>query len=165
MYTKNILGYLKGFPNMAGLVAQYNMIPLIRNVNSTTTIEAAAGVNPIDLTPQQLPNQRGQLTMTGQSVDNSFMWSLRIFGGFGEFPNDFTQNFTFTEGSNVNCAVTTQQLNRIAVTTPVGDAGGRVYVLQFFPFQSFGPTVRQTTANVLTDDFIMRTTTFNLVSG
>ena len=150
---------------MAGIVAQYNDVILIRPVTSVTTIEDVAGVNPVDLTPQQLPNQRGQLHMQGQSVDNNFTWSLDIFGGFGEFPTDFTQNFTFTEGTNVNCTVSTPQLNRIVVTTPATDAGGRIYILQFFPFKSFGPTIRQVSANTLTDDFIMTTTKYNLVTG
>lgn len=150
---------------MAGIVAQYNSVVLVRPVTSVTTIPFAAGVNPIDLTPQSLPNQRGQLHMQGQSVDNGYTWSLDVFGGFGEFPTDFTQNFTFTTGSNINCTVTYPQTNRVVVTTPVADAGGRQYVIQFIPYQSFGPTIEQVSANTLTNDFIMTTTKYNLVTG
>jgi len=141
---------------MAGIVAQYVTAPRFRNVITSNTIVAVAGANPVDLTPQQLRNQRGQLMIQGTSVDNGFVWSFQVQGGVGEFPTAFSRNFAFLAGTNVNCTVTVVATNRIRVETPVGDAGGRIYFFQFFSQQSFGPTVQQTSANTLTDDLIVR---------
>ncbi len=137
---------------MAGIIAQYITAPRFRNVISCVTIEGVAGVNPVDLTPQQLPNQRGQLLIQGTSTDNSFTWQFQVQGGIGEFPTAFSRNFAFLGGTNVNCTVTVPATNRIRVETPVGDAGGRIYFFQFFSTESFGPTVQQTSANTLPDD-------------
>ena len=35
------------------------------------------------------------------------------------------------------------------IETPVADAGGRIYTMQFFPVQNFGPQIRQSSANII----------------
>lgn len=149
---------------MAGIVAQYTIAPRFRNVISCVTFEDVAGVNPVDLSPQQLPNQRGQLMIQGTSTDNSFTWSFQVQGGVGEFPTGFSRNFAFLGGTDVNCTVTVPAINRIRVETPVGDAGGRIYFFQFFSEPSVGPTVQQTSANTLPDDLIVKVANTVLVS-
>jgi len=141
---------------MAGIVGQYTIAPRFRNVISNVTFVAVAGVNPVDLSPQQLPNQRGQLMIEGTSVDNGFTWSFQVQGGVGEFPTAFSRSFAFVGGTAVNCTVTPVTTNRMRVETPVGDAGGRIYFFQFFSEASLGPTIEQTSANTLTDDLNVR---------
>ena len=143
---------------MAGIVAQFNTVPHFKSVVSN--VEFIFNVtNPVDVSPQRLPNQRGQILFQGTSVDNGFMWSFSVQGGIGEFPRDSTRDFYFITGTNVNATVTTPAVNNIIVTTPVGDAGGRVDDFQFFPSASFGPTIEQTSGNVLTDNLIIILTT------
>ncbi len=147
---------------MAGIVGQYLVAPRFRNIISCVTFPFN-GTNPVDVSPQRLPNQRGQVMIQGTSVDNGFTWSFNVQGGIGEWPSAFTRDFYFVEGTNVNCTVATPAINTIVITTPAGDAGGRTYVFQFFPTESFGPTIEQTSGNVLTDDLIVKLATTAVV--
>jgi len=141
---------------MAGIVAQYVIAPRFRPVISCVTFQDVVGVNPVDLSPQQLPNLRGQVQIQGTSTDNSFTWGFQVQGGIGEFPTAFSRNFAFLAGTEVNATVTVPAENLIRVETPAGDAGGRIYFFQFFSQASFGPTIQQTSANTLPDDLIIK---------
>jgi len=141
---------------MAGIVGQYVTNPRFRFVVSQVTIAAVAGVNPVDLTPQSLPNMRGQLMIQGTSADDSYTWSLQVQGGVGEFAGGYSRNFYYVPSTAVNCTVTMITPNRVRVETPVGDAGGRIYFFQFYPATSVGPTVQQTSTNVLTGDLTVK---------
>lgn len=146
---------------MAAIVGIYKKVPRIRRVVTNKIITPEAGVNPVDIQPVALPNIRGALTFEVTSADNNFTWSLEIDGGIGQFPQCCDNNFAFIVGSNTNSTVTTPQVNRIMVTTPAGDAGGRVYVLQFYPFSSIGPTIQKTLGvNIGNNNLTVRITKF-----
>jgi len=135
---------------MAGIVGQYNIVPRIRTITTPDIILSDGVNNPVDISPVTLSNIRGQLTISGVASDSLVVWSLQVTGGFGEYPGVFTRDFYFIPGSNnVNATVTEPMINTIRVTTPVADAGGRVYEFQFFPSTSTAPTVRQTSVNTL----------------
>jgi len=134
---------------MAGIVGIFSSVPRIRNVITNAIIEPVGGSNPVDSIEVQLPNVRGQLIFEVTSGDNNFKWFINVVGGFGEFPDDATKNFVFSQNTNVNCTVRTLQINRLEITTPAADAGGRRYILQFFPLDSIPYTIRQTSVNVL----------------
>lgn len=141
---------------MAGLVGQYITAPRFRFIVSVNEFKFNGTDNPVDLSPQQLSNVRGQLMIQGISADNSFTWSFQVQGGIGEFPNSYSRDVVYIGGTNVNCTVTLLTTNRMKVETPVADAGGRVYMFQFFSAESLGPTIQQTSTNVLTDDFTLK---------
>lgn len=134
---------------MAGVVAQYNSVPRLRNVITNNVINPVGGSNPADLGPVRLSNIRGQVTITIISGDNSFTSMFDIVGGFGEFPDQWSQDWYPQAGTEINCTIRVLQENRIQVTTPVADAGGRVYIFEFVPLQSFGPTIRQNSVNII----------------
>ncbi len=134
---------------MAGLIGVYSTIPRVRNQITNFIISPSGGSNPIDAGPVTLPNIRGNLIFKVTSGDNGFTSELSVLGGFGEFQCDPTQNFVFQVGTNVNCTVNTLQKNRIEITTPVGDAGGRRYILQFFPFRASPANITQTSVNFI----------------
>ena len=133
---------------MAGITNFFTSVPRIRTIRTNKIFPSVGGANPVDAGAQQLPNIRGQLTITGTS-SNGYSWGLQITGGFGEFPDSPTQDFYFAVGTNMNCTVTTLQKNRIRVETEAADAGGRVYILQFYPFTAVPATIRQISVNVL----------------
>jgi hypothetical protein len=136
---------------MFGISASYNSVPRMRELISSKIISPdGGGINPVDLGPVELPNIRGQVTYTIISGDNLFMSMFKITGGFGEWPEDSTQNWSVPANSEVNCIVkTAPQRNRIEVTTPSLDAGGRMYIFNFVPYQSFGPNIQQTSINII----------------
>jgi hypothetical protein len=150
---------------MAGIVNFYTSVPRVRNIITNKVILSVAGANPVDAGPVELPNVRGQLTFDVTS-GNGFNWGLEIIGGFGEFPDDWTRNFTFSVGTERNCTVDTPQLNTIEVTTPAADAGGRRYVFNFFPPTSVPGTIQQTSVNVLgVEDLTVTITKPTLLPG
>jgi len=134
---------------MAGIVAQYTQVPRMRRVVTNVVVPPVVGVNPVDIGAYTLPNVRGQLLINGVASDSGLQWSFQAFGGFGDFPGDFTQNFFLEPGTEINCTVTQPIANLFRIVTPVGDAGGRVYDLQFYPVQSVPPTIRQTSVNII----------------
>lgn len=119
-----------------------------RQIVSVKTIEPVGGSNPADLSPVSLPNMRGMVTYTIRSDDNAYETTFTVQGGYGEFSSDATREFylvPFTSDSGV-----TQMIpNRIVINTPVADAGGRVYVLNFVTAQTFGPTIAQSSVNII----------------
>lgn len=131
------------------IVAQYNQVPRMRTIVGKKIIYPVGGSNPADLGNVELPNVRGQVKITIISGDNSFMSMFDITGGFGDWPGQYTQNWWPQPTSAVNCTIRTLQTNRIEVTTPPADAGGRVYIFNFFPYQSIAPTVRQNSVNII----------------
>lgn len=142
---------------MAGIVGVYNIVPRIRTLVSDNLFEFVSGSgNPVDSGPVYLRNVRGQLTITTTDVDTGYVWKIEVNGGFGEFSSDPTQNFVLNSFGQNNCTATVLQTNRIQVTTPVGDSGGRRYILQFTPLQSIAPTIYQTSVNTLTGDLNVR---------
>jgi len=134
---------------MAGLVSYYNQVPRLRNIITNSVISPISGSNPVDLTPVSITNVRGQVTFEIISGDNSYTSSFSVVGGFGDFPEDYTQNFYLLGNSNVGCTVNQLCVNRLEIITPVADAGGRRYILQFKPVQSIGPTINQTSVNII----------------
>ncbi len=132
-----------------GITGIYQVIPRMRAVVTPDIISSNGVSNPVDISPVTLTNIRGQLTISGSYSDSVFRWTFQVQGGFGEFVEDVRRNFFFQTGTNINCTVRTLSINRLEVLTPVGDAGGRRYIFQFQPLNSFGPTVHQTSVNVL----------------
>ena len=151
---------------MAGITSFYNQVPRIRNVRTNKIILPIGGSNPADLGPVILPNVRGQVSYIIISGDNSFTSSFSVTGGFGDFPDDWTQDWYFNVSSNVNCTVRTLQKNRLEVTTPAADAGGRQYNFEFKPVQSIGPTIRQNSVNTIGNfSLTVRIQKQNIVEG
>lgn len=151
---------------MAGLVAYYNQVPRIRDINTNFIIQPVGGSNPADLGDVKLPNVRGQVTFTIISGDNLFTSSFRIVGGFGDFPSDATQDWYPVSRSETNCTIRVLQKNRIEVITPAADAGGRVYILEFKPVQSIGATIRQNSVNLIGDNSLtVRMVKQNIIQG
>jgi hypothetical protein len=134
---------------MIGLVGNYNQVPRMRAINSRLPITPVAGSNPVDLGDVSLPNTRGQLTIIGEASDTNVRWTFQVTGGFGEYPGVYTRNFAFIPGSTENCTVLEVSKNFLRITTDVADAGGRVYDMRFNPIQSVGPTIRQTSVNIV----------------
>nr|QBK85755.1 MAG: uncharacterized protein LCMAC101_03500 [Marseillevirus LCMAC101] len=149
-----------------GITAVYQVIPRMRTVITSDIINSNGVSNPVDISPVNLTNVRGQLTISGVANDTGLIWTLQVQGGFGEFVEEVRRNFFFTTGTNINCTVTTLAINRLEVVTPGADAGGRRYILQFQPLSSFGPTIHQTSVNVLgAADITITTTKILLVTG
>lgn len=133
----------------SGTFANYNSEPKIRTINSNNVISPVAGANPVDTVFVNLPNVRGQLFVSITSGDNLFTSSFDIVGGFGEFSTDATQNWYPETFSPVNCVVTVPLLNTIQIQTPALDAGGRTYLMNFFPIQGMGPQIKQISVNII----------------
>jgi hypothetical protein len=151
---------------MAGLVSYYNQIPRIKTIKTNFIINPVAGSNPADVSPISITNVRGQVAFQITSGDNNYTSSFSVTGGFGDFPQDYTQNFYYNGSSAQNCTVNQISVNIIEVITPVADAGGRRYVLEFKPVQSIGPTIQQTTLNVLGNNSLFITMTKqNIIQG
>lgn len=131
-----------------------NLGLIVNVLESVNYIKPSGGVNPVDASPQTLHNIRGQMRYTIISQDNSYTSIFDVIGGYGRYYTDPTQNFTYIGGSNVNCTVTVPVLNTIRVTTPVADAGGRVYDVVFTPIQSTAPTIEQTSGNVIGNNIL-----------
>lgn len=134
---------------MAGVVGVNQVIPRMRRLQTNNVISSSGGINPVDVSPVTLKNMRGQLAVQGVASDTGVIWSFDIQGGFGDYLQEIQRNFYFLTGTNVNCTVNTLAVNRLEIITPVGDAGGRRYIMQFQPLPSFGPTIHQTSVNVL----------------
>lgn len=134
---------------VSGTLANYNSEPRLRTLYSNNIISPVAGANPVDSGYVVLPNVRGQISVVIISGDNSFMSSFNIVGGFGSYSTDPTQNWYPQTFSYMNCVVTQLMPNIFQIQTPVADAGGRTYIMQFFPVQSMGPQIRQTSLNII----------------
>ena len=134
---------------MAGIVGSYNRVPRLREIVTNEIISPISGSNPVDLGEVTLRNVRGQVQYTIISGDNLFTSMFKVVGGFNEWPNDPTRNWYPVNGSEVNCTIKSPQINKIEITTPAPDAGGRVYILTFVPLQSYGPTIRQNSVNII----------------
>jgi hypothetical protein len=131
------------------IIADYNSQPRLQEIISNKIISPVAGSNPVDLGYVPLPNIRGQVRFVVTSGDNSFTFMFDVVGGFGDWPGQWTQNWTVVTQSILNCTIIQLQLNRFQITTPLADAGGRVYILQFNPLQSFPPMITQTSVNII----------------
>jgi hypothetical protein len=138
----------------SGIYGSYNSETPIRTLYSNNIISPIAGANPVDAGYVKLPNVRGQLVISITSGDNSYTSSFNIIGGFGQFSTDPSQNW-YPESLSANgCVVTVPVLNTIQIETPVADAGGRIYFIQFFPVQGVGPQIRQTSANIIGNNIL-----------
>jgi len=146
-----------------GITAVYQTIPRLRTIITPDIIESNGVSNPVDISPVNLTNIRGQLIVSGVANDTGIVWTFQVQGGFGEFVEDARRNFFFQTGSNINCTVKTLAINRLEVLTPVGDAGGRRYIFQFQALSSFGPTIHQTSVNVLGSAYLTVSTTKTVV--
>jgi len=127
----------------------YNSVPRLREIVSNAIISPVGGSNPADLGDVSIPNVRGQVDYTIISGDNSFTSMFKVVGGFGSWPGEWSQDWNPVNGSAVNCTILVLQKNRIQITTPVGDAGGRVYIFNFSFLQSFAPMIRQNSVNII----------------
>lgn len=138
---------------MAGIVGQYNIVPRIKTLRSNKVIPPVGGSNPIDLGFVELPNVRGQVSFTITASDDParVSASFDVTGGFGEWPEDPTQDWFFNKNSNINCTVTSPVKNRLDVSTAVAGLGGtnRQYTVIFNPGQSFSPQIRQTSVAII----------------
>lgn len=148
------------------VTASYNSNPRFRGLFSDFTIASVLGVNPADLAPVNIPNIRGQIDISIISTDNNYTSTFAVVGGFGEFRDQYTQNFYFIENTNSGCTIINTSLNNFLITTPIGDAGGRTYALKFIPYQSFPPSIQQTSLNVLgAANLIVKTRKITIVEG
>lgn len=140
--------------SISGISGNYNNEPRINTIYSNNIISPVLGANPVDSGYVKLPNVRGQLSIVIISEDNSFTSSFNIIGGFGEYSTDYTQNWYPQTFSYINCVVTVLMMNIIQIQTPVADAGGRTYIMQFFPVLSMGPQIRQTSLNIIGNNIL-----------
>lgn len=151
---------------MAGVTAYYNQVPRMRELVSNKIISPDGGINPVDIGPVDLPNIRGQVTITIISGNRLFTSMFKIVGGFGDFPSDITQDWYPVTRSEVNCTIRVVQKNLIEVITPVADTGGRIYVFAFQPNQSIGPTVHQRSVHPIGNHTLtVRLTKQNIIQG
>lgn len=134
---------------MSGVTGVYNNVPRLRALRSRKPIVPSGGANPVDTQAVDLPNIRGQVSITLVASDTGHVAIFEVVGGFGEWPGQPTLDWYFSVGTSLGCTVTTLQKNRLQIETPVGDAGGRVYVMNFFPLAGFGPNITQTSVNIL----------------
>jgi len=148
-----------------GTFGNYNSETPIRTIYSNNIIAPVSGVNPVDLGYVKLPNIRGYLTITIISTDNSYKSIFEITGGWGEYATDYTQNWYPQTFSFVGCVVTVLFQNTIQIQTPVADAGGRTYIMQFFPVQSVGPQIKQSSINIIGNNNLIVKITKNVVSS
>ena len=133
----------------SGNSAYYNSETRFNTIFSNNVISPVAGVNPADGGYVDLPNVRGQLTVSIISGDNSYTSTFNVTGGFGQYPNDYTMNWYPELFSAVGCTLSYPSINIIQITTPAADAGGRTYLMQFFTAFSVGPQIRQTSVNLI----------------
>lgn len=138
---------------MAGIVGVYNQIPRMRNLVSNKIIKPESGSNPVDLGEVSIPNIRGQVRFRIKADDDpqNIFCEFSVTGGFGEYPQAWSQNWRLEELSLVNCSARTLQENRFEITSEVSSFGGidRRYVLEFKSSQSFGPTIQQISPSTL----------------
>jgi hypothetical protein len=139
---------------ISGISGSYNSEAPIRTLYSNNIISPVAGVNPADSGYVKLNNTRGQINVSITSGDNSYTSSFNITGGFGKFSTDSTQNWYPETHSANGCVVTVPVLNTIRIETPIADAGGRVYFMQFFPVQGVAPQIRQTSVNIIGNNIL-----------
>ncbi len=134
---------------MATLLAQYNQVPRFRNLTSNTIIRSDGGTNLVDTEHVPIANLRGQLIVKIMASDDptNVYASFNIFGGFGEFPSDSTQNWQFVAGSEVNCTVEIPVQNQFLVSTVIPGGLDREYDFIFKPVKSAPGSVQQTSAN------------------
>ena len=152
---------------MAGIVGQYNQVPRFRTIVSTKPIPSDGVTNPADTTEIPLPNVRGQVAIIIETSDApaGVSSSFSVVGGFGEFPDVYTRNWTFVNTSNVNCTVASPFKNRLEVTT-TAPAIVRTYVFDFSPVQTVPATVRQTSVTTLgANDLTVKLIKLNVVEG
>lgn len=131
------------------LIGIYYTEPTFRNIFGRTVSEPVAGVNPIDVGLVTLKNIRGQTRYEITSGDNNYTSSFEVSGGLGTA--SLTQNFWFVEGTNIGCTVKTPFTNTLQITTPLADAGGRVYQIIFYPYNSLPPKISKTAGNAIGD--------------
>ena len=147
---------------MAGIVGNYNTVPRLREIVTNEVISPVLGSNPADLGQVTLKNVRGQVQYIIISGDNLFTSMFKVVGGFGEWPGDWSQNWYPVPRTEVNCSIRVLQENRLEITTPAADAGGRVYILNFVPLQSFGPNIRQISVNSIGNNTLTVRTSKNV---
>lgn len=134
---------------MSGITGIYNVVPRLRAIISRTPILSSGGANPVDTTVITLPNVRGQVSVSIVASDTGQSSTFEVVGGFGAWPGEPTLDWYYTVNTAIGCTVTTLLKNRLQIETPVTDAGGRVYVMNFSPLAGFGPNITQTSVNVL----------------
>ena len=133
-----------------GIMGINQIIPRIRSLVTSDIIYSVAGSNPVDISFVKLTNIRGQLSMSGVASDTGIVWAFQVQGGAdGDYASDTSRNYYFITGTNTNCTVNTLYTNRLEILTPIADAGGRRYIIDFVPLASFGPSINQTSINVL----------------
>ncbi|HSA76296.1 MAG TPA: hypothetical protein VLE02_02005 [Nitrosarchaeum sp.] len=145
----------------SGIAAVYNGVVKFKKGTTTNNIIFSGGVNPAEVAPVALVNVRGQLDFTITSADNSFFSQLSVVGGVGELRDGDDQNFYFSTQTNVNCVVTTPQINQLEITTVAPD--NRRYILQFYPYPGVPYTIQKTLGPPLTGNLTVQVVTYRLV--
>lgn len=161
---------------MAGIVAQYNEVPRIRQIVTNKIIHPVNGANPVDAGLVALPNIRGQVRIALIASDDPSLGNVQAFaafnvvGGFGDYPDDPTQNFHLVISSEENCIVATPAANVFVIsTTPDVSGAGlagtpRQYRMEFNSKQSFGPHIQRIAGALIGNNILtVRMTKQNIV--
>lgn len=149
---------------LSGVYGNFNIVPPMKSIISIKTFTTIAGINPIEVTAQQLPNVRGYVHMDVIDNTTNFVWSIDFQGGFGPTLDCYTQNFYVNTASIMNCTVVQVAINQFTITTPATDSGGRTYTLQFYPYASVPYTLFKTAGAVIADSLIVRTSKQQVVA-
>jgi hypothetical protein len=104
--------------------------------DSTKTIDGSAS---------KIGNIRGIVTYTVTASDTSYAFSFQVLGGFGEYPDKYTQDWDFIPYTDINCTIEIPIKNTIIVTT---NDIGRVYTFIFQPYQSVATTIERTSGTI-----------------
>lgn len=131
------------------MISSYNVFQPAYPQTSHNIIDPVAGANPIDSSPQRLSNVRGRVRVTITSGDNNYTSSFLVVGGYGQDMYASTQNFYVDYTSVTGGTVTAVTTNIFQMQTDVADAGGRIYRIQFYPVQNVGPTIFQSSVNII----------------
>ena len=130
----------------------YSYVPRIKKTNSVTYFNPSGGVNAVDAGPLDLKNVRGSVTIIIRADDDPALLSasFTVRGGFGEWPDQYTQNWYNIKGGEYNCTVTSPSINTIIVDTVLAGFGGtdRQYTFTFYASQSVAPKVQSTGAAI-----------------
>lgn len=128
---------------MAGIVGAYNTVPRIDTRTATFKSTSDGVTNPVDTSPQQISNIRGQLTINIFQSDNppGVFSTFSVTGGFGEWPDEYTRNW-YSSPNGIFCSVVEPSLNTFEVTTSA-PAVARTYRFVFFYNLSQGPTIQK----------------------
>lgn len=126
--------------------------PRFRAITADNVINPVGGANPVDAGIVDLQNIRGQLIIQGTAADSGISWSFEVKGSYQGTPDD---NYYVINGTFSNCIVNTIQTNKFSVITSASDAGGRKYEITFSPYVGKGPTIHQSSPNVLGNNALL----------